>query len=117
MKSRIGVGIIGFGTVGAGTAKVLLDNAALIRRRVGVPVELIRIADLDITRDRGLSLPPGVLTTDAKHVINDPAVDIVIELIGGYDTAKRVILDAIAAGKQVVTANKALLALHGEEIF
>lgn len=117
MKSRIGVGIIGFGTVGAGAAKVLLDNAALIRRRVGVPVELVRIADLDITRDRGLSLPPGVLTTDAKHVINDPAVDIIIELIGGSDTAKRVILDAIAGGKHVVTANKALLALHGEEIF
>ncbi|MDX2251176.1 MAG: homoserine dehydrogenase [Nitrospira sp.] len=117
MKSRIGVGIIGFGTVGAGTAKVLLDHTALIRRRVGVPVELIRIADLDVTRDRGLSLPPGTLTTDAKEVLNDPAVDIVIELIGGYDTAKRVILDAIAAGKQVVTANKALLALHGEEIF
>ena len=117
MKSRIGVGIIGFGTVGAGTAKVLLDNAALIRRRVGVPVELVRIADLDITRDRGVSLPSGVLTTDAKQVLNDPAVDIVIELIGGYDTAKRIILDAIAAGKHVVTANKALLALHGEEIF
>ena len=117
MSSRIGVGIIGFGTVGAGTARVLLDNAALIRRRVGVPVELIRIADLDITRDRGLSLPSGVLTTDAKQVLNDPAVDIVIELIGGYDTAKRVILDAIASGKHVVTANKALLALHGEEIF
>jgi homoserine dehydrogenase len=117
MKSRIGVGIIGFGTVGAGTAKVLLDNAVLIRRRVGVPVEVVRIADLDIARDRGLSLPPGVLTTDAKQVLNDPAVDIVIELIGGYDTAKRVILDAIAAGKHVVTANKALLALHGEEIF
>lgn len=117
MKSRIGVGIIGFGTVGAGTAKVLLDNAALIRRRVGVPVEVVRIADLDIARDRGMVLPPGLLTTDAKQVLNDPAVDIVIELIGGYDTAKRVILETIAAGKQVVTANKALLALHGEEIF
>ena len=117
MKSRIGVGIIGFGTVGTGVAKVLLDNAALIRRRVGVPVELVRIADLDITRDRGIALPPGLLTTDAKQVLNDPAIDIVIELIGGYDTAKRVILEAIAAGKHVVTANKALLALHGEEIF
>ncbi|MDH4097131.1 MAG: homoserine dehydrogenase [Nitrospira sp.] len=117
MKSRIGVGIIGFGTVGVGTAKVLLDNAALIRRRVGVPVELIRIADLDVTRDRGMVLPSGLLTTDAKQVLHDPAIDVVIELIGGYDTAKRVILEAIAAGKQVVTANKALLALHGEEIF
>lgn len=117
MKSRIGVGIIGFGTVGTGVAKVLLENAALIRRRVGVPIELVRIADLDISRDRGVRLPPGLLTTDAKQVLNDPAVDIVIELIGGCDIAKRVIMDAIAAGKQVVTANKALLALHGEEVF
>jgi homoserine dehydrogenase len=117
MKSRIGVGIIGFGTVGTGVAKVLLDNAALIRRRVGVPVELVRIADLDISRDRGIRLPPGLLTTDASQILTDPAVDIVIELIGGYENAKRVIMDAILAGKQVVTANKALLALHGEEIF
>lgn len=117
MKSRIGVGIIGFGTVGTGVAKILLDNAALIRCRVGVPVELIRIADLDISRDRGLVLPLGLLTTDARQVLGDPAVDVVIELIGGYDMAKRVILEAITAGKHVVTANKALLALHGEEIF
>ena len=117
MKSRIGVGIIGFGTVGTGVAKILLNNTALIRRRVGVPVELLRIADLDTTRDRGVALPSGVLTTDAREVLTDPAVDVVIELIGGYEVAKRVILDAIAAGKHVVTANKALLALHGEEIF
>jgi homoserine dehydrogenase len=117
MKARIGVGIIGFGTVGTGVAKVLINNAALIRRRVGVPVDLIRVADLDITRDRGLVLPDGVLTANVKEVLTDPAVDIVIELIGGYEIAKRVIMDAIAAGKHVVTANKALLALHGEEIF
>ncbi len=117
MKPRIGVGIIGFGTVGTGVAKVLLDNTTLIRRRLGVPVELVRIADLDISRDRGILIPPGLLTTDAKQVLNDSAIDVVIELIGGCDTAKRVILEAIAAGKHVVTANKALLALHGEEIF
>jgi len=117
MKSRIGVGLIGFGTVGTGVAKVLFENAALISRRVGVPVELLRIADLDITRDRGVAVPAGVLTTDAKQVLSDPAIDIVIELVGGYDFAKRVMLEAIAAGKHVVTANKALLALHGEEIF
>ena len=96
---------------------MLFRSADVIRRRVGVPVELLRIADLDITRDRGVSVPPGVLTTDVKHVLSDPAIDIVIELVGGYDFAKRVMLDAIAAGKHVVTANKALLALHGEEIF
>ncbi|GKS65467.1 homoserine dehydrogenase [Nitrospira sp.] len=117
MKSRIGVGIIGFGTVGTGVAKILLNSAALITRRVGVSIELVRVADLDIIRDRGVALAPGVLTTDVKQVLTDPNVDIVIELIGGYDMAKRVMLDAIAAGKHVVTANKALLALHGEEIF
>lgn len=117
MKSRIGVGIIGFGTVGTGVAKTLLSNADLIRRRVGVPIELVRVADLDIVKDRGVTVAPGVLTTDAKQVLADPDIDIVIELIGGYDTAKRIILESIAAGKHVVTANKALLALHGEEIF
>lgn len=117
MISRVGVGVIGFGTVGTGVAKILLDNATLIRRRVGVPIELVRIADLDVTRDRGIALPPGVLTNDVKEVLNDPNIHIVVELIGGYDFAKRLILDAIAAGKEVVTANKALLALHGEEIF
>ncbi len=117
MRSRIGVGIVGFGTVGTGVAKILLDNAALITRRVGVPVELVRVADLDIVRERGVDLAAGVLTTDSKQVLTAPDIDIVVELIGGYDTAKRVILGAIAAGKHVVTANKALLALHGEEIF
>ena len=117
MKTRIGVGLVGFGTVGAGVAKILVANRALIQRRVGVPVELVRVADLDIARDRGISLPPGMLTTDLREVLDDPSVDIVLELIGGYDAAKRVILDAMARGKQVVTANKALLAVHGEEIF
>src|SRR3990167_1839357 len=117
MISRVGVGIIGFGTVGMGVAKILLENAALISRRVGVPIELVRIADLDVTRDRGLTLPSGLLTTDAKQILTDPAIDIVVELVGGCDFAKRIILESIAAGKHVVTANKALLALHGEEIF
>ena len=117
MKSRIGVGLVGFGTVGTGVAKILVNNAGLIRRRVGIPIELVRVADLDVTRDRGITLPPGVLVDDAKQVLNDPAVDIVVELIGGYDFAKRLIMEAMAAGKHVVTANKALLALHGEELF
>lgn len=116
-KDRIGVGVIGFGTVGTGVAKILLGSGALIRRRVGVPIELVRVADLDTVRDRGVALPPGVLISDARALIDDPAVDIVVELIGGYDAAKRFILDALAKGKPVVTANKALLAVHGEEIF
>lgn len=117
MRSRIGVGIVGFGTVGTGVARVLLNNAAIIRRRVGVPIELVRVADLDVVKDRGVTLAPGVLTAEIDRVLNDPDIDIVVELIGGQDTAKRLILDALAAGKHVVTANKALLALHGEEIF
>jgi homoserine dehydrogenase len=117
MKSEIGVGIIGYGTVGTGVARILLDNASLIRRRLGVPVSLIGIADLDIARDRGIRLPPGLLTTQAKDVLDNPRVDIIVELIGGYDAAKRVLVEAMAKGKQVVTANKALLAVHGEEIF
>ena len=117
MISRVGVGIVGFGTVGSGVAKILLENAALIRRRVGVPIEVVRIADLDTTRDRGMALPAGVLVKDAKQILADPTIDIVVELVGGYDFAKRLILEAIDGGKSVVTANKALLALHGEEIF
>ncbi|MBI3604115.1 MAG: homoserine dehydrogenase, partial [Nitrospirae bacterium] len=103
MKSKIGVGVIGFGTVGTGVAKILLGNAAVIRRRVGVPVELVRVADLDITTDRGVRLPQGVLTTDARQILDDPSIDIVLELIGGYDAAKRLILEAMARGKHVVT--------------
>ena len=117
MKPSISVGMVGFGTVGTGVAKILLENAALIRRRVGVPVELVRVADLDTTRDRGVRLPPGVLTSDVRRILDDPAIDVVLELIGGYEAAKRIILEAIAKGKQVVTANKALLAVHGEELF
>ncbi|HEX3203439.1 MAG TPA: homoserine dehydrogenase [Nitrospiraceae bacterium] len=117
MKPSISVGMVGFGTVGTGVAKILLQNAAVIRRRVGVPVELVRVADLDTTRDRGIHLPPGVLTSDVRRILDDPSIDVVLELIGGYETAKRIILEAIAKGKQVVTANKALLAVHGEEIF
>ncbi len=117
MKTRIGVGLIGFGTVGAGVVRILLQNASLIQRRVGVPLELVRVADLDVTRDRGVKLSPGILTTDARDVLHDPAIDVVLELIGGYGVAKQVILDAMARGKHVVTANKALLAVHGEEIF
>jgi homoserine dehydrogenase len=117
MKSQINIGLVGLGTVGTGTAKILLDNRGLIARRVGVPLELKRIVDLDVTRGRGLALPAGVLTSDLPGLLNDPTIDIIIELIGGYDTAKRVMLDAMAQGKHIVTANKALLAVHGEEVF
>ncbi|MBI5043508.1 MAG: homoserine dehydrogenase, partial [Nitrospirae bacterium] len=107
----------GFGTIGPGTAKILINNAEIIRRRLGAPVVLKRIADLDIKKDRGVKLEKGVLTEKAEDILNDPDIDIVIELIGGYEPAKKFILKAIENGKNVVTANKALLAVHGEEIY
>jgi len=116
MKQKINVGIIGLGTVGSGAFRILRDNAELIRHRVGVPVEVTKIAVRDATRDRGVAIPAGVLTTNPSQVIDDPNIDIVIELIGGYEPARELILAAIARGKHVVTANKALLAADGAEI-
>jgi homoserine dehydrogenase len=113
----IGVGLIGFGTIGTGVVKVLRDNAAVIEERLGFPLRLVRIADLDLETDRGVALDGIEFDADASGLINDPAVHIVIELIGGYDVPRKFILDAFAAGKHVVTANKALLAQHGREIF
>lgn len=117
MKNKINVGIIGFGTIGTGTAKILINNAEIIKRRLGIPVVLKRIADLDIKKDRGIKLDKDVLTEKAEDILDDPDIDIVIELIGGYEPAKVFILKAIERGKCVVTSNKALLAVHGEEIY
>ena len=116
-RKSITVGIIGFGTVGAGTARILIENAEIIRRRLGSPVTLKKISDLDVKRDRGISLKGVQLTTNAQEVLTDPEIDIVVELIGGYKPAKEFILEAIKNKKHVVTANKALLAVHGEEIY
>ena len=113
----IKVGMIGFGTIGAGVVKIFAGNGEIIRQRLGAGVELLKVADLDITTDRGVKLGPDVLTTSADEVINHPDIDVVIELIGGYEPARKFLLQAIDQGKHVVTANKALLAKHGEEIF
>lgn len=113
----INVGLLGFGTVGTGTAKVMIENGPLIESRVGAPLVLKKIADLDTTTDRGVAIGPGVLTADAGGILNDPEIDIVIELIGGYEPARTFVLQAISNKKNVVTANKALLARHGNEIF
>ena len=114
---QIGVGILGFGTVGAGVAEGLLRNREIFTQRLGVEVVLKKIADLDIVKDRGVKIPEGVLTTDAMSVIADPEIGIIVELIGGTGIAKKFILEAIKAGKSVVTANKKLLAECGQEIF
>ncbi|MEW6162979.1 MAG: homoserine dehydrogenase [Nitrospirota bacterium] len=113
----VNVGIIGFGTVGTGTVKILLENRGILKERLGFEINLRRIADLDIERDRGINIPEGVLTTDVNALLNDPHINIIVELIGGIRPAKDFILKAISNGKHVVTANKALLAIAGDEIF
>ena len=114
---QIGVGILGFGTVGAGVADGLLKHRDVMAKRLGVDIVLKKIADLDITTDRGISVPEGVLTTDAGSVLADPEVDIIVETIGGTGIAKTFVLTALGNGKCVVTANKKLLAEYGREIF
>jgi homoserine dehydrogenase len=114
---EIKVGLIGFGTVGSGVVKILQKNYRLINKRMGARIILKRIADIDIKTDRGVRLKSGILTRKADDVINDPEIDILMELIGGDEPAKTFILKAIRKGKHIVTANKALLALHGDEIF
>ena len=117
-KRVIKVGLIGFGTIGAGVVKVLQDNGDVISARLGATLMLKRIADKDIETERDVT--PGsdvILSTDAGDIINDPEIDVVIELIGGYEPARTFVLQALEKGKRVVTANKALLAVHGEEIF
>ena len=114
---QIKVGILGFGTVGAGVADGLIRHREVMAKRLGVDIVLKAIADLDITTDRGVKVPAGILTTDAASVIADPEVNIVVETIGGTGIAKKFVLDALAAKKCVVTANKKLLAEYGREIF
>lgn len=111
------VGLIGLGTVGSGVAKILLEDQDLIGRKLGRPLVLAKIADLDLETPRPVSVDRGLLTRDASEIINDPKIEIIVELIGGYEPAKTFILQAIKAGKHIVTANKALLAVHGQEIF
>ena len=113
----IQVGLLGIGTVGSGTFNVLQRNQEEIQRRAGRGIVITMVADLDVARARGIVGPDVKVVDDARAVIANPNIDIVIELIGGYGIAKALVLEAIAAGKHVVTANKALLAVHGTEIF
>ena len=113
----IQVGLLGIGTVGSGTFNVLKRNAQEIQRRAGRGIEITMVADLDVARAKAVVGEGVQVVDDARKVIANPDIDIVIELIGGYGIAKALVMDAIAAGKHVVTANKALLAVHGTEIF
>ncbi len=113
----IKVGLIGLGTIGTGVVKLLRRNQRTIDEKVGCGLRLVRIADLDLTRGRGLRLPAGLLVRDARRIVSDPEIDIVIELIGGLEPARSLVRAAIESGKSVVTANKAMLAVHGKELF
>ncbi len=113
----IQVGLLGIGTVGSGTFNVLKRNQQEIQGRAGRGIEITMVADLDVARAQSIVGPDVKVVNDARAVIANPDIDIVIELIGGYGIAKALVLEAIAAGKHVVTANKALLAVHGTEIF
>jgi homoserine dehydrogenase len=114
---KIHVGLVGWGTVGCGVIEILRENAEVIESRLGVPMEIRRIADLDLDRRRPVAAPPGTLTKDAGEILKDPEIEIVVELIGGLEAAKTLIRSAIESGKHVVTANKALLAHDGNELF
>ncbi len=113
----ISVGLLGIGTVGGGTWNVLARNQEEIKRRAGRGIRITRVADKDLARAEQLVAGRASVTADAYEVVNDPSVDIVVELIGGYGDARDLVLQAIENGKHVVTANKALLATHGNEIF
>ncbi len=113
----IQVGLLGIGTVGSGTFKVLQRNQEEIQRRAGRAIRITMVADLDTARARAIVGDAAEVVNDARAVIANPAIDVAVELIGGYGIARTLVLEAIAAGKHVVTANKALLAVHGSEIF
>ena len=114
---NVNIGIIGFGTVGAGVVECILKNGEMIAERTGLLPVITRIADLDTKTDRGVTPPAGALTTNVDELLDSPDVDVVVELVGGTGIAKDFVLRALANGKSVVTANKALLACHGDEIF
>jgi len=114
---EIQVGMLGFGTVGSGVVRLIRENASIIQEKLGAKLKLKRIAVRDTKKDRGITLEPGVLTDDFQSVLSDPGISIIVELIGGYSPAREYVLAAIENGKHVVTANKALLAFHGEEIY
>ncbi|MDA1178478.1 MAG: homoserine dehydrogenase, partial [Planctomycetota bacterium] len=111
------VGMIGMGVVGTGVARILVQHADRITRRAGRPIRLKRVAVRDTGRTRDVELPAGVISGDAADLIQDPEISIVVQLMGGVDLARQQILAALTHGKDIVTANKAVLAEHGTEIF
>ncbi len=115
--NSVKVGLLGFGTIGGGVAEILLGKSEQIARATGKKIELVKICDKDLTSDRGVTVPDGILTDNLAEIMDDPSISIVIELIGGVEPARTFVLRALESGKDVVTANKALLANCGRELF
>ncbi len=115
-KEKVNVGLIGFGTIGTGVVRLFKDSAALINRKAGIKVELKKICDIDVERDRGVEIDKALLTNDADEVLNDPEIDIVIELIGGYKHALDFVMRAMENKKSIVTANKAMISRYWESL-
>ena len=113
----LGIALIGCGTVGSGVARLLLEHPERLAARAGRGLRLRRVVVRDPAKSRPIALPRELVTTDLRAVLNDPSIQLAVELVGGVDWARRAVLDLLAAGKDVVTANKALLALHGAEVF
>ena len=111
------VGIVGLGTVGSGVAKILLEEGERVRRHAGQPIELSRVVVRDLEKPRQCELPDKILTNDIREITNDPEISVVAQLIGGLEPARSIMLQLLESGKDVVTANKALLAEHGTELF
>jgi len=111
------VAILGFGTIGSGVARILLEHGDRVSRQAGCKVELARVVDPDVSRKRNIQLPAGMLTGDVNDVLNDPSITAVVQLIGGLEPDRSIMLKVLQSGKDVITANKAVLAEHGPELF
>jgi len=114
---KINIGLLGLGTVGTGTAKILIENKEIIKKRIGVELYLKKAADIDLDKKRDVLFEKDTLTKDAFEIINDDSIDIIVEMIGGKTIAKEFLIKALENKKYVVTANKALLAEAGAEMF
>ena len=116
-RNTVKIGVVGCGVVGSGVVKMLRRKRAAIRRQAGVDIEVVRVAEKDPTRIRGKSIPRALVTTDMREIIEDPDIRIVVELIGGKTAARDLVFEALKHGKSVVTANKALISAHWNEVF
>jgi homoserine dehydrogenase len=114
---EIQIGLIGLGTVGCGLVKILEANGEMLKERLGIPIRLKKVVDVDLDRPRPVSLPREILSTQVEDILADEQIQIVVELVGGMEPAKTFLLESMKRGKHVITANKALLAVHGSELF